>query len=239
MRRTVITAAGLLATGLVATACSTSTSSNGASPAAATATGQPGSATNSPPPAAVKNLALTAADFPAPYVYRALPPGALEGAAGKVKGAVFDPPGCGASEVLPQGADPATTGVAIAVNSTTKALLVATVAPVSTSLAQLDSVVAQCAMFTVTVPAGPTARTSLTLLPPPQVNAEQSRALRTTSMVTSGGKTKNTSFLTLRAELKGVQVTVTGTPGTSGADVDPALLDELLIKAVQKVNAGS
>jgi len=224
-------AAVVITAGLLAAACSGGSTSGTASPVAGSAAPD------------VAALTLTAADFPAPYVFAPLPPGAAASASDALAGATFDPPACGDAAKAASLGGGKDAGIAVATDPASKSSVSATVSPVTTQLSDLDALATRCASYTVMLPAttagGATARATVALLLPPTVDADGTRALRSTTSVSVGGRSSNLVVLSLIAQLKGLQVSVTGIPGRSGAPVDPGLLDELLVKAVQKVRAGS
>ncbi|MCY7395315.1 MAG: hypothetical protein LH468_04020 [Nocardioides sp.] len=259
MRRT--TAALVLTTSLLLTACSSTdegraTDESEPSVAASSATTQEEGASAAPsedadagsgddiPADQVKTLALGAADFPAPYEYAELPPGALEqgndAVGGALAGARYSPAECGNASQATQGADLSQSGVAIANDPATQSTVVAAVSPAIEQDVDIDELAERCASFTfsLTGPDGSdlTGDATLEVLPEPDVEADEARALSTSVTVSLGPQQQTVETVVYAAELRGVSVIASGSALT-GAAIDQEVLAQLLTAGVAKVAA--
>lgn len=183
-------------------------------------------------------LALTATDFPPPFVYQ--PVSAKDVAAagtGLPAGAAFDPPACSKASSSTGGANLSGAGLALAIDEAGGVILVETVTKGGPSISTVPDLVKKCASFTVTAPQIGVIKYSIVQLDPPVVDADATVATKVSGTVTVAGKTVAIELVSYVAELRGVQVTA-GATSDHGAPIDSALLQQLLKKGVAKVRAG-
>lgn len=191
----------------------------------------------------IPGLALGEGDFPAPYTFTPLPPGALEQGGdlvgGALAGATYDPAECGQAASATSGDDLSKSGVAVGADQTTGASVVEVVTPASVELPDFEELAKTCSSFTFTID-GPTGKltgdASVEALPEPDVSADRAQAASTSVNVSVGGTEQTVVTTIYAAELRGVVVVVSGT-SAQGSGVDTAVLDQLLQAGVDKVNA--
>lgn len=253
MRRA--TAALVLAAGLVLSGCSSSDDGEAEDTAGQSSTPSPSESPSEEPSetpggedvaaADVPALALGEGDFPAPYTYVALPPGALEkgteAVGGVLKGATYDPAECGTAASVTSSVDLAGSGVAVAADKQSGANVVELVTPATTEIPDFEELADTCKTFSFTLENPGGAGTlkgdaTVELLDAPDVEADRVQASSTEVTVTVAGQQQVVASTVYVAELRGVVVVVTGTDAT-GAGVDTAVLGQLLEAGVAKVAA--
>lgn len=190
-------------------------------------------------PGKLAGLALTAPDFPPPFVYQPVNPADVaKAAAGALgAGATYDPPACATSASSTSGADIANAGVAAALDKTGGVIVVETVTTGGKPVSTLSDVARKCASFTVTSPRTGPAKATVTLLDKPKVDSDASAAIKVVTTVTVSGQSRSIEVISYVAEVRKVQVTVAAT-SVSGSPLNLALLQTLLSKGVAKVKAG-
>lgn len=196
------------------------------------------------PADALPGLALTAADFPAPYAFQELPPGALEAGSeaigGAIAGAEYTPAECGNASQATQGADLTQSGVAIAADQSSQTTVVSVLSPEVEQTVDFEELAETCATFTFSL-TGPDGSAfegdaTLELLPEPEVEADAARAAATTVTVSLGGQQQTVSSVIYAAELRGVSV-IASASGFGGGEIDNAVLEDLLTTGLDKVRA--
>lgn len=263
MRR-ISTAAVVLTTGLLLSACSSddgsasepasgssSAGSSSASPSEGAATDDPAESASAEEGSsgdvsgdAIAGLALTAADFPAPYVFQELPPGALKAGSdaigGAIAGATYMPAECGAASQASQGADLTQSGVALAADQSTQTTVVSVLSPQVEQTVDFAELAKTCATFTfsLTGPDGSALEgdATLELLPEPDVQADAARAATTTVTISLGGQQQSVTSVIYAAELRGVSV-IASASGLGGGEIDNAVLEDLLSTGLDKVRS--
>ncbi len=190
---------------------------------------------------AFRPLALTQTDLPTGFAEQKVTVAqALAAQQNALQGATVTPPGCGT--VAPVNEQSAKNGLATAfAMSATQEVISEFLAPAGTpSLAALQATAAGCGSVTITVPAkGLNITGSVEIVPAPAVSADKTLGLRTTTTtVVAGSPPVKIVQINYLAEAKGTLVSINSKGGPSGKPVEPAVVDGVFAKAVQKVVAG-
>ena len=260
MRHTA-TAAIVLTTGLLLSACSSSSDDEATDPASSSSSSSSSTPTTSASasptedasagagsddvaPASIPGLALTAADFPAPYTFTPLPDGALEAGGEAIGGALgsatYTPAECGNASQASQGADLSSAGVAIGVDQASGTSVTSVLSPAVDQAVDIEELAKTCASFTFSL-AGPDGSplkgdATLELLPAPDVDADDARAVKTSVTITVAGQTQTIDTVVYTAQLRGVSV-VSSASGLSTTPADPAVLQDVLVAGIDKVRS--
>lgn len=256
MRRTA-TAAILLTTALLFSACSADedtdatasddeTSASSEAEASPSEGGEDSEESSGDDVAAdtIPSLALTATDFPAPYEFIELTPEQLasgvELTGGFLKDAEVTPAECAEAALAAPQPDLTQTATAVASDPGTQTTVSVALTPYVAPEVDLEEFAETCATFTFSL-AGPDGAAlegdaTVELLPAPDVDADDVRALRQSVTITLGEQEQTAENTIYSAALRGVAVGVFAS-GPADAGVDTAVLEGLLDTGLEKVRS--
>ncbi|MDH6680799.1 hypothetical protein M2284_005029 [Rhodococcus sp. LBL1] len=182
------------------------------------------------------DMLLEPSAFPPQYPAVVLPPQAVSQAApdltGIAPGAKVDPAGC---KPPSQDYGPDGTAMVVGTDSANRSTITIELVRVDTPLSEFAAYVVDCPEVTATRNGvGAVVRTALT--PPPQIDADETLALRRSVSSGRGEQAVTQSMVTLLAQIDGVRVQATAM--SFGDVTDPEVLGALFASAVAKVRAG-
>lgn len=187
---------------------------------------------------ALADLLLEPSAFPPQYPAVTLPAQAVAQAApdltGIPPGARVEPAGC---KPPPQDYGPDGTAMVVGTDSTNRSTITVELVRVDAPLAELGAQLAQCREVTTTRN-GVDAVVTTTLTPPPQLDADDTLALRRTVASGTGDQGVVQSMLTLVAQIDDIRVQATYMSFGADATIDTQTLDLLFTSAVLDVHGG-